>query len=175
MIRLLTALIVFMVPSTVSAQEICGPQDYSSETQPNFECPSPGESEMVPDLHPPASVPTKVGVTITPLWDGALVHRDRMLELGLRIQGLRRLRWADRIHSAAEYDVELQYSRELCSTRVGLAESQRDAYQEQLQLSQERVAHEQSWYRSWWFGVVVGVIGTAAVVALTAYALSAVN
>lgn len=173
--RTFILLFALLVPSTVFAQQICPPQDYDSITPPNFECPSPEEPVMVPDLSPPASIPVRQGESVTAPWDGALVHRNRLLELGLRVQGLRRLRWVDRLRLQAEYDIEQDYAEELCTARVGLAEAQRDAYQEQLLASEARVVSEQAWYRSWWFGVVIGVLATGGVVALTAYALSSVN
>jgi hypothetical protein len=181
---LLAILLVLLAPSTALGESApCGPQDYDSTTAPDFSCPGPEEEALTADLNPPASVPVHQGWRLVDSqgrstileWDGALVHRDRLLDYGLRLHAVRRLRWADRLRLNAEYDIDLQNAEDVCQARVGLVEAERTAYRERLQTEEQRTASAEMWYRSWWFGAIVGVVATAAVVALTAYALHAVD
>lgn len=166
------------------AQTICGPQDYDGRTPPDFTCPSPDESGLVPDLNPPASIPVQLGYKIlnvqgqtvkTMEWEGAVVHRDRLIEMGLKLHAVRRLRWADRLRLKGEYDVGLQHCEETHVAEEKLLKTQRDDIQARFTASQQAVSDANAWYRSFWFGFVVGILSTGALVALVAYALSAVN
>lgn len=171
-----TLITLLLLASPCYAQErICGPQDYTSQTQPDFECPSPGEEEMVPDLHPPSSVPVRAGAPVTPPWEGALVHPNRMVELGLRIHALRRLRWADTLRLAAEYQVNLDHVRELGRIQLEHMTEQRDAYEERWRAAEERAAASERWWHSPALWVGVGIVVAGGLVALTAYGLSAVD
>lgn len=173
--RTLLFLIVLLVPSMALGQVICGPQDYTSQEQPNFECQSPGEAEMVPDLHPPAAIPVRPGTPVTPAWEGALVHRDRLVELGLRVHALRRLRWADTLRLAAEYAVNLEHVQELGQVQLEHMTAQRDAYRERWQAAEERASRSERWWHSPALWVGVGIVVAGCLVALTAYGLSAVD
>lgn len=175
MVRPFVVLLVLLFPLTAWGQTICPPQDYASEEEPNFDCPSPGEREMVPDLNPPASVPARTGVAVTPPWDGALVHRDRLVELGLRVHALRRLRWADTLRLAAQYAVGLEHAQELGRVQLEQMTAQRDAYRERWQAAEERASRAERWWHSPAFWVGVGIVVAGCLVALTAYGLSAVD
>lgn len=172
----LTVMFVMLLPSRSLAEgEPCQPQDYDSINQPRFDCPGPGELELRVDLDAPASVAVREGQEVVAPWDGALVHRHRLVEVGLSLQAVRRLRWLDRLRLGEECQVSLEHSQEVAMARLEYMEAQRDGYQEQVAAEQARTHSAQAWFRSWWFGVVVGVVSTAALVALTAYALSAVG
>lgn len=157
------------------AQTVCGPQNYDREDQPDFTCPSPGEAEMVPELNPPASVGVETGDLLEASWPGVLMHRDRVLDLGLRIRALRRLRWSDRLRLAEEYAIRLEHTREVAAARLELAQEQRDAYEERWRQAEQRADRARAWWRSPALWVGVGIIVAGALVALTAYGLSAVN
>lgn len=171
--QLLTISIILLYSPQIYSQ-VCGIQDYDDpDNQPNFECPSPGETALVPDLNPPSEIPIFAGQIIDDVpWDGAMIHRDRMIELGLKIMALRRLRWADRINLARQQTIQLQHAQELSEIRSNYYQIQLESLQEQLQHSQNRA---NAWYRSWWFGVVVGIVSSGFLVFLTAYSLHAIS
>jgi len=162
--------------TAASAEEaICGPQDYASSSQPDFECPSPGETEMVPDLHPPASIPVTIGTQTKAVWDGALVHRDRLVEVGLRVRAIRRLRWADSLRMAAEYAVNLEHVRTVSRIQLEHMSAQRDAYEERWRAAEERVLRSERWWRSPTLWIGVGMVIAGCLFGLAAYGLSAVS
>ena len=169
------ALLVLLWHAPCIAQTVCGPQNYDLEDEPNFECPSPGEAEMVPDLNPPASVGVEAGDLLEAMWDGVLMHRHRVLELGLTIRALRRLRWADRLHLAEEYRIELEHAAEVAAARLEFAQEERDAYEERWRQAEQRAERSRAWWRSPALWFTVGVLTAGALVALTAYGLSAVD
>lgn len=172
--KYLAPILILLAPMAAAAQTICPPQDYDSETEPNFDCPSPSEESMIPRLSPPPSIPVEVGDVVEAQWEGAVVHRDRLVRMGLTITALRRLRWADRLRLRAEFQIRLEHQDEVCDANLEHAQAETEVYQEALQLANERVESSQAWYRSWWFGFTLGVVAAGALVALTAYALSAV-
>ena len=187
MARLLLALIL-ITPASLWAEaapgEPCGPQDYEGEAPPDFACPGPEEAALSVDLDAPRSIPVRVGFKIldeegqellTLSWEGAVVHRNRMIELGMRTHAIRRLRWADRLRLRREYDIRLQHQGDVAQARLELIEEQRDAYQDQARRAERRASTAHAWWRSpaLWFGI--GVIVAGILVALTAYGLSAVG
>jgi hypothetical protein len=155
--------LLFLFPSVAWAEESCGPQDYGSSTQPNFQCPGPGESDLVPDLNPPPSVPVKQGQSIVAPWEGSLVHRDRMTYLGLRISAIRRLRWLDGLEAQQQQEIEVEYVRQTITARLDLATAQRDALQAQLDRANTEIQSAARWWRSPAFWFAVGIV-TAGVV-----------
>jgi hypothetical protein len=170
------AVLSFLFSTMASAEEvICGSQDYVSSTQPDFECPSPGESEMVPDLHPPASIPVVVGSQTKATWDGALVHRDRPVEVGLRVRAIRRLRWADSLRLAAEYSVSLEHVREVSRIQLEHMSAQRDAYEERWRAAETKAMQSERWWHSPALWIGVGMVIASCLFALSAYGLSAVS
>ncbi len=183
MVRQLAVALVFLFPSTVTAQTICGPQNYDLPQPPDFTCPSPDESGLVPDLNPPPSIPVQAGwkllnaqgVVKNIEYDGAVVHRDKLIEMGLKLHAVRRLRWADRLRLKGEYDVGLQHCEDTHVAEEKLLKTQRDDIQARFTASQQAVSDANAWYRSFWFGFVVGIISTGALIALVAYALNATN
>lgn len=162
----------------------CGPQDYDSDEPPDFTCPGPEERDLRPELHPPEAVPVYRGWAVvdedgeprlTVAWDGALVHRDRLIEAGLWLHTVRRLRWADHLRLRREYDIRIQHAEAMAQARLDHMEAQRDAYQERWQASEQRVQSAQAWWRhpALWF--TVGMITAGGLVALTAWGLTSVN
>lgn len=173
-LALLVVSFVLLSPN-VAGQQVCSPQDYGSEDQPDFDCRSPGEEEMVPDLRPHSSIPVPAGRSHTAQWDGAFVDSERLVELGMRIKALRRLRWADRLRMRNQFEVELQHARALAQARLDYATAQRDAYRQQLATANERISDSRPWWRSPTLWLAVGVIVTSGLVAVAAYGLSAVG
>lgn len=161
--------LVFLFPLPLLAQTVCGSQDYGSATPPNFECPMPGEEAMIPRLQPPASISVSSGETLTAPWEGALVHRDRLVLVGLRVQALRRLHWADRLRLQEEAAITLEHAQELCGARIERVEAISQSYQDALDRANEQTHSANAWYRSWWFGFILGTATTTALVALATY------
>lgn len=162
----------------------CGPQDYDAEEPPDFTCPGPEERDLRPELQPPDAVPVRQGWVVvdgegeprlTAAWDGALVHRDRLIESGLWLFTVRRLRWADRLRLRREYDIRLQHAEDMAQARLDHMEAQRDAYVERWRASEQRVRSAQAWWRHPVLWFAVGVVVTGGLVALTAYGLTSVN
>jgi len=172
--RHLALALVLLASPAAYAQTVCGPQNYDIEEEPDFDCPGPNELEMIPDLRPPPSVAVEAGDIVEVQWEGAVVHRDRLIQMGLRIRALRSLRWSDRLRIHAEYQIRLTHQEETAAARLEHAEERVEVYQEALGRANERVSSAGAWYRSWWFGYLMGVLSAGALVALTAYALIAI-
>lgn len=172
--RALILILALSVPGSVFAQDYCEPQNYDGEDEPDFNCPSPEEGLLVPHLNPPPSIPVVEGETVTAPWEGALVHRDRLLRMGTTITAIRRLRWNDRIRLMTEYRILLDYHEEICEANANHSHAETEFYREAMQTANERVESSRAWFRSPWFGFTVGFVSAAALVALTAYALTAI-
>lgn len=145
------------------ADSQCTTQDYTKAIPaPNFTCPSPQEEALVPDLEvgPKASVPLLTGKAAP--WDGILMDKDRVIQLGLRVTALRRLRWMDTLKAQDLLVAEKRLVEDSQKANLQLATSQRDNYKQQLAQTQEDLAKERKWYRSWTFGLIVGIVTTSA-------------
>ena len=167
--RAFIVILFVFVSSQTAIAEVCGAQNYDGEDMPDFDCPSPDEEAFVPDLTPPPSVPVEAGAYVRVEWEGALVHRDRLIEVGLRLSAVRRLRWADRLRLRAEYDIRAQYAEEVCDARILHARAVSDEYQSSLNQANDRISSSQAWYRSFSFGFVIGFIASGLLVALSIY------
>jgi hypothetical protein len=170
-----TLIFALILDSICFAQGICGPQDYDSSEQPDLDCPGPGEQAMVPQLHPPASIPLVAGETVTAQWPAALIHKDRLIELGMLVRAVRTLRWLDRLRIAREYEILSEHADQISAMQIELFEQQRVDYEQQLQMAHEMIEKRSKWWRSPVLWFTVGVLTTGALVALTAYGLTAVN
>ncbi len=171
----LLLILLLAIPPRFAEAEICGPQEYDSEVEPDFDCPGPDEAELVGSIGAPSSIPVDQGDQVTAPWEGALVHRDRMLELGLKIMGLRRLRWVDRLRLRTEYEIVIEAESRIYEARLLHAQQQVETYQERVNqlIAQENKAR--SWWRSPALWFTIGVLTAGALVALTAYGLGAVG
>jgi len=148
----------------------CTTQDYSNpKKEPLYDCPGPGEDALVPKLNPKDSVALKLGFP-TP-WEGILMDKDRVIQLGLRTTALRRIRWMETVAAKERLDSELKFLTQSNKADLDLKTSQREAYKKQATELQVELEKERKWYRSWTFGVVVGVVVTAAAATALAYGL----
>lgn len=170
--RMLVLILSLMFPVEIVAEEMCGPQSYDTIEEPDFNCPSPGEEGMVPDLSPPPSMPVEIGEMIEAPWTGALVHQDRLVEVGLSIKALRRLRWLDRISVLAEYQIQLEHQEGVCNANIEHANERIEIYRGALEDANENVSAAKKWYRSFGFGFTVGIISAGLLVALSAYVVT---
>ena len=166
--RILFLSLFFLAPCQSPAEE-CGRQDYTSAQAPDFDCPSPDEVSLVTDLDPPPSIPAPAGRALMPAWDGVLVHRDRLIELGLRIKGLRRLRWLDALTNRRRLELEIQYRSDLVHLAEDELAGEREYWQAALDQANQAAEREGKWYRSFWFGYLVGSLGTIVLGGLVVY------
>ena len=162
--------ICIILSSNFCYSQTCIPQKYNDPaTQPDYACPSPGENALVPLISLKTSVELTRGKASP--WSGILMDPNRALVLGLRVKALRRLRWMDEITHRDKLDNELEFARKSAEASRNLLVSQRDSYKTQAAEMQRQLMEERKWYRSWAFGVVVGVLTTTiAVVAAAAIA-----
>lgn len=172
MVRSIVILLLILLLPARAAWGQCPDQDYSAASAPDFGCVSPGERDMAPQLGAPDSLPVRSGETVTAPWDGALVHRDRLLEVGLQIKGLRRLRWIDRLQLSGNYTAQRDYLEALLVAEQAHQERLRDRYEAQLDKLNEQLTKSSAWYRSAWFGIVVGIAVTSLAVAALAFLLN---
>lgn len=170
--------ILILLWSVNAAAAPCVEQNYNdSKTAPDFGCPGPGEAVMVPeiDTRPSKGLPKGTEIKLPDKlikldYDAVLMSRNKTLELGLKIKGIRRLRWLE-LHRAKDLVVierkfisdRFQAQLDLEKIRTKTAVSQRDQAREQRD-------DAKAWYRSWTFGLIVGVVVTAGSTVAIAYA-----
>jgi hypothetical protein len=166
----LVFLLSISIPIPALADPACTTQDYTKEKPaPNFDCPSPLEETLVPnpEVGPKASV--ALTATKPAPWDGILVDKDRLIQLGLRITALRRLRWMDTLKAQDVLAAEKKLITDSKKADLDLITSQRESYKAQLVQTQKELSKATAWYRSWTFGLIVGAVTTSAVAITLAY------
>lgn len=166
---ILIAVLTQLWPTVVFAAD-CPRQDYSNpKTEPDYNCPGPEEETMVPPLQMSDSLELLKGKTAP--WDGVLMDKNRVLFLGLRVKALRRIRYIERQSFAQKIEAESTFLKASAKADLDLRTSQRDSYKEQLVQAQKDLAKAHAWYRSWTFGMVLGIVVTAAGATALAYSL----
>jgi hypothetical protein len=161
----LLVVVLLALPARVQAQ--CTKQTYTDPLiQPDFDCPSPGEEELLPKLELRPSIglePTQPAP-----WAGILMDRDRVFLLGMRIQALRRIRWNETLGCAERLEAEIDYISQTKQATLTLCIKQRDNYKKQVEAAQKEVIKAHKWYRSpaLWFtaGFVIAAAGTTIIV-----------
>lgn len=156
----------------------CTTQDYSETSKPpDWRCPGPDEGILVPDIksRPSLGVPAGSSLTLKGKkaklvdFDTVLLDKNKVIELGMRIQGLRRLRWIERHEAEQLMGIERKYLESKVSAQLSLEQSRvKVAVQQRDQARKERDS-ARKWYKSWTFGLVVGIVTTTAAVISTAY------
>jgi hypothetical protein len=167
MTRCVVLLLTILVAAPAAAQKQCPVQIYSNaKVEPDYDCPGPGEDALVPRLELKASVELKLKAPAP--WEGILLDKNRVLTLGLRIKGLRRIRWQETTACAERLAAELKYAESSSKATLDLRTAQRDNYKKQAEALQKEVISLNKWYRSgpFWFavGVVTATAGTLAAV-----------
>jgi hypothetical protein len=114
------------------------------------------------------SIAVERGETLEMPYDGALVARERLEVMGLRLVAVRRLRWLDRRQLLQRATIE-----QTAAERVHEAERQsliayRDHYRGLLDQRQA----DNKWFRSFWFGFIIGAVVALVLGGLAIYALS---
>lgn len=134
----------------------CAIQDYDSDKAPNFECKSPEEDAVVhPDVYKP-SAGLKEGEKAP--WAGVLLEKGKVIELGMRVQSLRRLRWIDRKDGRRTLATELNYQQSVAGAQKNLFEQQVRDLKGQNAAQAKRISGLESWYRSPALWLALGVL-----------------
>jgi hypothetical protein len=162
--KLITLVVLLLsFPSFAAAQ--CVTQDYSSKTEPAYDCPGPDEDAIIPKLEFKMSVGLDKDKPAP--FAGVLLESNQVIQLGIRIKGLRRLRYLDMQKAATQQKIELDFAAKLAKADQDLLTSQRESYKAQVVELREDLKSAQAWYRSWTFGFVLGtLITTTAAVSL---------
>ena len=164
--HILVAVLIMLLPLPAYAQRQCPKQIYADPTlSPDFDCPGPGEDELLPQLELKVSVPLNQKQPAP--WDGILMDRNRVLKLGFRIKAVRRLRWEELQYCSELAAAEVDYVEANAQAEIDLLKSQRENYKLQTDVLQEEIARRGKWYRSpaIWFtvGFVVAAAGATAI------------
>lgn len=164
--HILAVVLIVLLPFPSYAQKQCPKQDYTDTVQaPDFDCPGPGEDELLPQLELKVSVPLKK--TQPAPWDGILMDRNRVFKLGFRIKAVRRLRWEELQYCGELAAAEIEYVGQIAQAEIDLLKSQRENYKSQTTVLQEEITRLSKWYRSpsVWFavGFVVAAAGATAI------------
>lgn len=168
--RFLLLFLMGLFSSTAFAEKLCPQQIYTNaKAEPDYECPSPGEAAMTPKLQLTASVALKFQDKAP--WDGILMQKERVLVLGLTIEGLRRLRWIDITSAEERLQLETEYLKKNHSTELSFTRQQRDNWKKVSEDALKDLASYQKWYRSNTFWFMTGVVVTAAAATALAYGL----
>lgn len=150
--------------------EDCTPQTYTDPAkEPNYDCPSPQENVLVPDTQAQPSVEVKKGDAAPQ--SGILMDKTRVINLGLRIKALRHIRWIETTAAAKKLSAEIAYQQKVAQAKDDLLKSQVESYKKQYTDTRDELLKERKWYKSWSFGLVVGIVVTSA--AATAIAVAA--
>jgi hypothetical protein len=99
------------------------------------------------------------------------MDKNKVLQVGLRITALRRLRYIDRLTAKDTLTNERLFLKASCEADKNLLLSQRESYKSQLEVTRRELARAGAWYRSWTFGMVVGILVTSAGAVAIGYAL----
>jgi len=166
--RAMIILLSLLLYSHSWATSPCTAQDYSdSKKAPSWSCPGPEEGILVPDIKFNPSIGIGIGDSIffkgktkaTPISYPALVmDKDKVIQLGIRIQGLRRLRWLERHKYVDVLDIERKYISDRLTAKLELEQSRTAVAIGQRDAARKELSKARRWYRSWTFGVVCGVI-----------------
>jgi len=180
--RTMVALFTLLICGPSWAQsEPCMEQDYSNPKKaPNWRCPGPDESILVPDLKFRPSLGIEAGSLVTEKgakkpfrldYSAVLLDQNKVLQLGLKIQGLRRLRWLERHKATERVEIEKKYMADRLKAQLDLEKSRVKVLEQQRDRARKERDKAKKWYRSWTFGLVVGIVTTAATVVAVGYAV----
>lgn len=175
-----TLLVLVLCPSLALAAEPCVEQDYSDpDGRPRWDCPGPDEGVLLPDIKFKPSVGLDVGASYRKTdkralikldYPAVLMDKDKVIQLGLRIQGLRRLRWLDMHRHDRLLEIEKKHVGAQLQAKIALEQSRVNALTGQRDEARRQRDEARKWYRSWTFGLVVGIVVTTAAAGGIAYA-----
>ena len=169
-LALFLSIVIALNPAVILAEEECTEQVYeSADNQPDFNCPSPGELTLVPSLDPRPTMPISYGDEFVAPWDGAFVDTSRLIEIGLRVKALRRLRWLDAVRLSTESRLRLEHAESVLAVTREQFAARAEEYRRAIAEANDRNVKATAWYRSWVFGFLVGVVSAAIVSVLGIY------
>jgi hypothetical protein len=165
---LIIVLLVFFLGILSAFSSPCPPQSYSKTSNPDFNCPGPGELN-----DPPGSFANSIGVplgskvviggkTSAVSFDGLLLDKQRVIWLGLRIEALRKLRHLDLQKMSDLYVLKEDFVNKVFSEKLKSCESRSLQVKKRLQIEFDKgmareleIRHLQAWYRSpvLWFAI----------------------
>jgi len=157
---LIACVVALLISVPAKSYGECVTQDYAKTVEPNYDCPGPGEDTVVPQLKYKLSVGLDKDKAAP--FAGILFEPNQVLQLGLRIKGLRRLRYIEQSQTQARIKVEVDFTKSMAAAESKLLENQRDGYKGQLIDTRKELDSERAWYRSWSFGFVLGTAVTCA-------------
>lgn len=154
-----------LIPSNAFAKDkTCGQQNYSAATEPDFECPSPGEVMFIPDmpLRPSIGVPAgsvirlKGTAQFKPIaYEAVLLDKLRVIHLGLRVIALRKLRYLDGQNSKSVFSLKEKYGKDTQDALIKLYQSKEDKLKNKIldmgrliQSKDKEITRLTTWYRS---------------------------
>jgi len=161
--RKIAFLLLFLFPATTLAQAApCTAQVYGDFVKElNWNCPVPNEDAMVPKLEVNNDSVSLTKGAPAP-FAGILMDQNRVMMLGLRITGLRRLLWIELKTAKAQQDLAVARAIELSKKDAKSVEAQNQALTARNAQLTSDLKTEKSWYRSWTFGFVLGTLITSA-------------
>ncbi len=176
--RALVVLSILALCAPAWGQKPCTVQNYTDPNKaPNWRCPGPDEGILVPNIKFKPSLGLEAGSSITPKgaksillnYSAVVLDKDKVLQLGLRIQGLRRLRWLERHKAVETTNIERRYISDRLTAQIKFEQSRVKVVVGQRNQARKERDTARKWYRSWTCGLIVGVVITTAVVIGTAY------
>ena len=165
---LLLVLCLSLLPANVFAQT-CLAQDYAGNKEPDWECQAPGEDALVPRLQL-TKMSKDLKLDEKAPFAGILMEPDRVIQIGIRVKALRKLLWMEMQKGWSTLEIEKKYLLDSSKAEANLLLAQRDSYKEQATQLRDDLIAEKKWYKSWSFGLVLGIVATAG--ATTALAVS---
>ena len=169
MAKITTILITLLAILPVHAEEGSCPSEEHRGAGPQFECEAPDEGELLPDISAPDAIPVRANMELIAPWDGALVHRDHLVRIRMRVLVLRRLRWLDHQEWLEQQELEL---RTLAQIHQAQTAASREA---NLQLKEELKDERARSHRRIWVLATVGVVSAIALLtSITLYVLGGV-
>lgn len=164
-------ILLVLFPVDALGKDPCKPQDYSKAQEPRYECPSPGEETVMPKA-PEMKATQPLAKAAPAPHEGLLVDKERFIRFGLRIKGLRRLRWVDTQKHQDKLKLEVDYAKKSSKVNLDLAISQRDSYKKQTIAAKKEIERLNRWYHSKIFWAAVGAVVAGTAVGVGAWAAS---
>lgn len=162
----------FIHPSEIVAQERCRTQNYdNADVEPDYSCPGPGEDVIIPSMSYNPSRGLVRGSTILPMngdkivlgYDAVLMDKNKTIELGLTVKGLRKLRWMDLKFVKKMFEVNLNAEKSVFNSRLDFQKSRVETCINQRDEIKKELESSSKWYKSWPVGAIIGSMVTAAV------------
>lgn len=172
------SVLLILLWSAQAAAAPCVEQNYSDpKVAPDFSCPGPGEAVMVPeiDTRPSKGIPKGAEIKLPDKlikldYDAVLMSRNKTLELGLKVKGIRRLRWLEHHKTKDLVKIERKFMSDRYQAQLDLEKIRTKTAVSQRDQARDQRDTAKAWYRSWTFGLIVGVVVTAGSTVAVAYA-----